>query len=196
MTSIVGYLDEQTGAACVGSDSRAIDRGFRPYEAGPKWVRAGRWHLGVAGELRGRQLVERRASRLEQASDVYDLVDRVEGVWRDGGIEPYGAEWPCTLLVVHEGIPGTTKAPPVEPRVWRVDDTLAVLESGLVVAGSGQDLTLGAFEAWLALRHEDAEVRTGLELALAIAGKHDIGCGGPFDVRRVDWRRMPANGRA
>lgn len=142
MTIVVAYTDGSD--TWIGSDQLYVRGSQRLMVPGGKWLVHGGWALTSAGPVRHSFVAERhRREILAEATDPFDVTERLAKVYRENGITPkVGDDDRCDDFG-----PGHILAR--AGKLWDVDSTLTATEwpSGELLAdGMGWQLAKGA--AW------------------------------------------------
>ena len=177
MSTIVAFKSP-CGGSWIGADTQATSEHFIWPERIVKWVPAGRWRVGCAGNGKTPQLVRDGYHVLKELHDPGDVaawlvellaVSGYRNVRKDDepGAPNYGQD---LLLASADG-------------VWSIDGDGLITEPswGFFAAGSGSDYAYGAAHAMRGSGGE-AMVRAALEAAAAF----DTGTGGDLIVERVE----------
>lgn len=178
MTTICAMYDPE-GGVWIGSDSMASNCGtvMRGVE---KWIVRAPWAVGIAGDMRAINLVNREAEKIF-ADDpaVMTLVDRIRDVLRydefgsiddnDGGAKNFGQQ----MILARPG------------GIWSVGagfDVVPIPVGELWADGSGRGFALGAGEA---LRGRGLPRGSVMRRALEAALRYDKNSGGEIFLQLV-----------
>ena len=169
MTIVCAIKDPAAGGVWFASDTLAVNCDIKE-NCGPKFVRCGKWGIGVAGAVRGLNLLQGNKDQIAALPRVSDVVDAIETMlvndkWErrkvDGRPGNYQAEWLIT--------DGT--------ELWAVSHELSVLSCEYGAIGTGTAAALGArhiaVHRYGAL---DRDILVRDMVAAAIAVDHN--CGG------------------
>lgn len=166
--SIVVALKTDTGV-WIGSDTMAINCQVKEH-FGQKWVRCGKYLVGVAGQIRAKNLIQANAEKIAQCTSFADILDVVEAAvhadkWKP--TENAGEPNRFSLeLIVTDG-----------DALISASGSFGYIECGShAVIGSGTEAALGAAHAFEWRTKDQAETVLKSMIAAAIAINHN--CGG------------------
>lgn len=173
MSVIAALHDKRSRSTWIGSDTLCC-AGDLKLPFGPKWVVRRPWAIGIAGHLRGINLIDQHASELVQAvSGPYQLAERLRDLlkrdgFREGAEERSPMEFGQTLMLARPD------------GVWTLGSdfsTVALPPDRLWAEGSGRDLAIGAAHVLLTRSAVPAPAEV-VSCAIETAVAFDIGCGG------------------
>lgn len=179
MTILVAIRDLVNGGVHIGGDT-AVVYGGRRDEFGPKWITAGRWHIGVAGSMRAVSSFLLQRELLASADNLQLLAVRMRDCLKLDGFSPckdedgYGPSYRVEFLVtdgdVIAEISGSFCVSTFPD--WHVCGSGAELAKGFLHCANldgwpPQQMLTGAIECAMAHREDCAgEVWTDLVLPL------------------------------
>jgi ATP-dependent protease HslVU (ClpYQ) peptidase subunit len=182
VTTLVAYIDPDTGQTWVGADSRATAGQFILPTVARKFRKVGRWWIGVAGNYSASDLIDHNAAAVVEAGQDHRLVAAaIQKMFADAGwkkCEDHSGA-PCYeqyYILARKG------------HIFSVSGAGSVcrIETGVFAEGSGREYALGALNALLlSPAREQLKGDDMVRRALNAAACYDPSTGEPFSVHEV-----------